>query len=259
MSDADVSRLERILLALPDPALRVAWLAERLERWPAAAAAGLLNELCEESERSDPDAREALLSVSALFARLGNHPLLDGLREEVAAQRLLALDRMLRRAPQPVMVDRPANDLPVPDYGTGRELTLGERRSLARRPNRRMFDKLLADPHPLVIRQLLENPKLTEGDLIRLVTRRPARTEVIREVAEHPRWLSRRRVRLAILLNPGSPPEIAVPLVVVCNRNELRELLQSTDTSVVLRAIAVELLERRPPLAKVDAADAVLQ
>lgn len=256
---SDLERLERIVLALPDPGLRVAWLAERLEHWPPDASARLLNALCEQSERSDPNARETLLAVAMLFARLGASPLLDLLREEVAAQRLLALDRMLRRAPQPVVRDRPAAELPVPDYGVGRELTLGERRSLARRPNRRAFDKLLSDPHPLVIRQLLANPKLTEADVIRLVTRRPARVEVLQEVALSARWLSRRRVRQAILLHPGAPPEIAVPLVVVCNRVQLRELVASTDTSVVLRAIAVELLERRPPLPKVDRADAVLQ
>jgi hypothetical protein len=256
---SDVERLKRLLLALPEIQLRVGWLGEQLGRWPVAFAARLLDELCDESERSNPEAREALLAVAIHFARLGPAPELDALREEAQGRHLLGLARLLRRGPAPVMVDRPATELPVPDYGTGRELTLGERRSLARRPNRRAFDKLLADPHPFVIRQLLQNPRLTEDDVVRLVARRPARAEVISEVAQSLHWLSRSRVRLSIILNPGAPPEIAMPLLPVCKRTELREVVRATETSMVLRGTAVELLERRPPIKGVDRADAILQ
>lgn len=254
-----VEQLKRALLSLPEAGLRVGWLNERLELWSLADAATILDGLCDQSERSDPDAREALLAVVMLFVAKGECELVWRLREEAAGRRLLGLDRLLRPGPPPVVQDRPATDLPVPDYGAGRELTLGERRSLARRPSRRAFDKLLSDPHPLVIRQLLENPRLTEDDVIRLVTRRPARLEVLREVAKCTRWLARRRIRLSIALNPGSPPEIAIPMLSVCTRTDLLDVIKSTETSVVIRATAVELLEHRPPIRGPDQADAVLQ
>ena len=252
-----VSPLKRTLLSLAEIPLRLGWLEEQLSRWSPAEAALLLNELCEENERSDPDAREALLVVAMLVASRSDWPLIPRLREEAAGRRLLALERLLRLGPPPVLVDRPARDLPIPDYGVGRELTLGERKSLARRPDRRAFDKLVSDPHPMVISQLLMNPKLIEDDVVRLVARRPARLEVTLTVAKHPRWLSRARVRLAIMLNPGSPPEIAMPLLSVCLRTELMEVLKSADTSQTLRATALELLEKRPPLKEVE--DRVLQ
>jgi hypothetical protein len=244
---SDLARLKRIVLSLPDPVLRVAWLDDKLRSWPIASAARLLNGLCEASERSDPEAREALLAVSILFCSQAGSPLLDRLREQVAEQHLLALERLLRRAP-PAAPEVSPGEAAIPDYRAGRELTLGERRSLARRPERAAFEALLRDPHPLVIRLLLANPKLTEDDVVRLVARRPARSEVLREVARAPRWLSRGRVRLTMLLNPGTPAELAIPLVAVCSRVELRELLQSSDTPAVRRALALELLEKRPPL-----------
>jgi hypothetical protein len=256
---SDLTRLKRIVLSLPDPVLRVAWLDDRLKLWPPSAAARLLNELCEASDGSDADAREALLAVAIAFAGSTAAPVLELLREEASAQRLLGLERLLRRAPQPPASERSDDEQRVPDYGMGRELTLGERRSLARRPNRRAFERLLNDPHPLVICQLLENPKLTEDDVVRLIARRPARVEVLQQVARRARWLCRRRVRLALLLNPGTPSEIAVPLVSTCNRTELSELSRAGDISLVLRSIALELLERRPPLASDDSDDVVLQ
>jgi hypothetical protein len=39
-----------------------------------------------------------------------------------------------------------------------------------------------------------------------------------------------------------------MPLLGLCTREELRDLLKSTETSIVLRATAQELLARRPPL-----------
>ena len=146
----------------------------------------------------------------------------------------------------------------MPDYGAGRELTLGERKSLARSPNRRAFDKLLADPHPLVLRQLLENPRLTEDDVVRIAARRPARPEVALSLARSPRWLRRPRVRMALLLNPGSPPSVVMPLLAACTRGELVEIVHSADSNKVLRATACELLARRPPLEQSDAADHVV-
>jgi hypothetical protein len=255
----DVRRLKRLLLSFADTGVRVGWLAEQLELWPVASAARLLDELCDESERSDPEAREALLALSLYLVSRGPSACVDRLREEAETRHLLGLARLLRRGPPPVMVDRPATELPVPDYGAGRELTLGERRSLARRPSRRSFEKLLADPHPLVIRLLLQNPKLTEDDVVRLVARRPARQAVMAEVAQSLRWLCHGRVRLTLVLNPGSPPEIAMPLLPICKRTELKEVVRATETSIVLRATALELLERRPPIRGVDLADVVLQ
>jgi len=256
---APVERLKRVLLSLPDLALRTGWLRDFLRSSSAHESATVLNALCEDNERADPQAREAILVVALLFASLGECDLVDQLRAQADARHLLSLSRLLRRAPPPAVHDRPARELPVPDYGTGRELTVGERKSLARSPNRRAFDKLLGDPHPLVIRQLLENPRLTEDDVVRMTARRPARLEVLEAVAQHGRWLSRPRVRLSMLFNPGAPPTITMPLLAVCTRNELSEVLHHSESSTVLRGAAHELLERLPPLRVSDPPEPTLQ
>lgn len=254
-----VDRLKRVLLSLPDLGLRTGWLRDFLANRSDFDCATVLNALCEDNERAEPQAREAILVVALLLASLGEGPLLEQLRAQAEARHLLSLARLVRRAPQPAAQERPARELPIPDYGAGRELTVGERKSLARSPNRRAFDKLLKDPHPLVIRQLLENPRLTEDDVVRLTAHRPARHAVLESVAQHGRWLSHPRVRMALLFNPGSPPAIAMPLLAVCSRNELSEILHHSESSPVLRTAALELLERLPPLHSVEDPTATLQ
>jgi hypothetical protein len=251
-------RVQRVVLGLPEVGLRIEWLRDYLLRAPSAEAAAELEQLCEASERSDPGARETVLALALLLARFGDQGFVARLRDRAHTQHLLSLSRLLRRAP-PAPRSLPPEAVRVPDYGNGRELTVGERRSLARRPSRTAFDKLLADPHPLVIRQLLENPRLTEDDVIRIAARRPVRSEAVTAIARSERWLKRPRVRLTILLNPGSPPDVAMPLLAACTRSELIEIVHGSDTSKVLRATARELLARRPPLEQTDAADHVLQ
>ncbi len=244
--------LTRPLLGIGEVRLRVAWLADWHRRTPTEEAALALDALCEQADRADPRAREALLAVAVFFAGLGPSPALDDMREVAQELKLLSLDRLIRSAPETVERDRPVDELPVPDYGTGRELTLGERRSLARRPTRAQLEKLLLDPHPMVLGQLFENPKLTENDVLRITTKRPARPEALRALARDVRWMSRGRVRLSLVLNPGCPPDVAMPLVSTCRRDELGLILKSTAVSLVIRGVARELLELRPPLGEAE-------
>ncbi|HVW26187.1 MAG TPA: hypothetical protein VHC69_12510 [Polyangiaceae bacterium] len=235
-------------MSLPEAGLRLGFLESELQGLGTAASADLLNEIMEQNEAADPAAREALLTIALMLVRPDNREVVEGLRREATERNLWSLERLTRPAPPPSIHAPSVEELRVPDYGTGRELSLGERKSLARRPDRRAFEKLCLDPHPLVIRQLLENPKMVEEDAIRIATLRPARPAALRELVQSHRWLSRPRVRMAILLNPGSPCELTMPLLGLCTREELRDVLKSTETSIVLRATAQELLARRPPV-----------
>lgn len=250
-------RLRRVLLSLPDVTLRVSWLRSHLSELGEAEAAELLSSLCEEGERAEPEAREALLVVAMLLAASGESPYVERLRKQAEERKLLSLARLLRRRGDAGNARR--SEPPVPDYGAGRELTVGERRSLARSNDRKVLEKLLRDPHPLVLRQLLGNPRLTEDDVVRLAARRPLPGAVADTLADSPRWLRSQRVRLALLLNPGSPEHVSMPLLAVCTRRELLEVVHGTDTALTLRAAAQELLERSPPLPPCASASSSLQ
>jgi len=241
-------RLRRVLLSLPDVTLRVGWLRAHLNELRDGEAAEVLSDLCEDGERADPDSREALLIVAMLLAADGDSPFVERLRQHAEERRLLSLARLLRRGGEASPAGRSRSEPPVPDYGAGREVTVGERRSMARSHNRKVLEKLLRDPHPLVLRQLLGNPRLTEDDIVRLAARRPLHSAIVEVLAESPRWLRRPRVRLTLLLNPGTPEPVSMPLLAVCTRCELLEVVHGVDAPLTLRGAAQELLERSPPL-----------
>ena len=136
----------------------------------------------------------------------------------------------------------------VPDYGRGRALTLGERKSLARRPDRRLLDRVLRDPHPDVIELLLMNPRLTEADVVRLCARRPNVPEILVRVFRAPRWAVRPAVRAALALNPATPPFIAGAVVPLLAPDDLRAIALDERTAASVRQRCAEVLLRGAPL-----------
>lgn len=241
--------LVRTTCALPEAALRSAYVRSVLLRGDVVELAAALDQLCARAEQAEVSAREALIALVDALADPACGAVLQLLREEAVGVPHLALERLVR---QPVSMS-PPRDVPepeddrVPDYGRGRPLTLGERKSLARRPDRAMVDRLLRDPHPDVIRMLLANPKLTEEDVLALASRRPCRPDVLTEIARAPRWSHRPRIRISLVLNPDTPLEIAAPVVGLLMRHELRLVATSTTVAPAVRALCNEHLERRPP------------
>jgi len=118
-----VARLKRVLLSLPDLALRTGWLRDFLATHCGTDQATVLNALCEDNERAEPQAREAILAVALVLASLGECSIVDELREQAEARHLLSLARLVRRAPPSHLPPTP--EPPVPDYGAGRELSVG--------------------------------------------------------------------------------------------------------------------------------------
>ncbi|WP_437676531.1 hypothetical protein [Sorangium sp. So ce131] len=250
--DPLAERWRRAVPSLKELRLRVAFLRSEMLRAEAVAVARALDDLCRDAEQASPVARDVLSAAVPVLADPAFAERVEQLRELAASSALLSLSRLLRRkarrheaAPPPAP---PPDERRLAASSAGRALTLGERRALARRPTRAAFDALLRDPHPLVIRNLLANPRMTEDDVVRLAARRPATPEVMIEIARHPEWSQRARVRMAIVQNPGAPPEIAVPMVRLLLRPELTQLVAAPDVPGVVRAAAKELLERRPPV-----------
>ena len=243
--------LVRATRSICDAPLRVAYWRSQIEQISIPELARALDHVCQAAEQAEEHAREVLVSLVDALNAPSVRAIVQRLREEAAGESLLSLERMVRHpllaSPHAAVLPADPNDDRVPDYGRGRTLTLGERKSLARRQNRDFLAKLLMDPHPEVIRQLLRNPRVTEDDVVRLASKRPCRSDVLAEIVRSVRWIHRTRVRLSVVLNPDTPVEIAAPIVGLLMKQELKLVAQSTHVSPAVRALCLEHLERRPP------------
>jgi hypothetical protein len=250
--------LLRATLSLGDAALRARYVASIGSSWPVEALARALDVVCERAEQAEAAPREALVAIVDALNAEGMQPLVERLREQAASESLLALERLIRHPPHASAAA--ANEARVggdamagtvglaPGAGSAaRPLTLGERKWLARRPDRDTIQRLLGDPHPDVIARCLRNPRMTEDDVVRLAAKRPGRGEVLAEIARS-RWAHRPRVRVALVMNPAMPVELAARIAGLLLRPELELVAHSPAVPPGLRALCLEHLKRRPPV-----------
>ncbi len=137
------------------------------------------------------------------------------------------------------------DELVGPPLKLDREVTLGERRAWARRPDRNLLDRLLHDPDPVVIRNVLQNPRTVESDVLRVASKRPANAAVLAEVFHHPRWGGRPEVQLALVLNPYTPVLMAAGLVALLDAARLRDIVRDPGAHAAVRSRAGAALEWR--------------
>lgn len=127
-----------------------------------------------------------------------------------------------------------------------RPLTLGERKSLARSWKREVLARLLIDPSHDVVSLLLQNPRVTEDDIIRIIATRRASVGVLQLILKNRRWNCRQRVRRTLLRNRNLPEGDALRLIGLLNRRELKELV--TDPHLPLRVVAAMHRRLQPVL-----------
>jgi hypothetical protein len=127
-------------------------------------------------------------------------------------------------------------------------LTLGHKKAFARaQRDPDLLARLAAEGEPVVVRELLQNPQLTEDFVVRIASRRPCRPGTLRCVFESPRWRSRATVALAIARNPYAEPAVALELVSGLGAAELREISRDGTLHPLVRAVALRLAAQRLP------------
>lgn len=230
-------------MQLADRDVAVAFVRHELARYGAEASAAVIAQAAAGAEARDPGSVQLSLLISIALAGSEQEELRRAIAQ--AAEAIGDVETVRRLTPGGGQRAASADDVPVPDFGRGRPLTLGERKSLARRRDRNLLARVLRDPHPDVIRIVLENPALTEDDVVRLCARRPIAAEVVREVFRSSRWMVRGAVRLAIARNPYSPLDLALSIVPHLRAQDAREIVASPELHETLRDECQRTLDPR--------------
>jgi len=210
--------------------------ARRLDELSPEEAAATLEAALRQARKSDRDGAVAWSLCRAVLpdGGLGYERLSEIYR---AARELSLLAAGLLLAPLPLRT-APHND---PSDALAGDLSLGHRRSMARSLPRDQIDRLAADSDPRVVRELLRNPKLTEREVLRIATRRPARGDVLEVIGSTPRWSVRGPVRSALARNPYTPPAVALRMLPHLPRTQLRQIAADATLHPELQRFAAAL------------------
>ena len=125
------------------------------------------------------------------------------------------------------------------------KLTLGERIGLARRAHRTLYGPLVAAGDPKVVMALLENPRLTETDVVVMLNASQPPPVMFSAVLRSARWAPRRGVRLAMARNPSTPLPLALSAVAELGPGELKGLARDPGVPEGVRNGVLGLLGKR--------------
>lgn len=218
-------RLERQVAALRESKMRRAVVVEAVEDAPPHDLVATLVLLMARARSGSGRAR-AVLQQLALEPTVFREMPYARVEAAYAAARTVQLDGVARFFLSAAL-EPPADA--TDDFVGNRhmDLPLGTRRSAARGADRYKLDRLLHDRDHRVIGVLLDNPRITERDAVRIAAMRPTRPEILEVVARHSKWSSRYRVRKALACNPATPATIARRLLPTLMRQDLRHALEA--------------------------------
>jgi hypothetical protein len=118
-----------------------------------------------------------------------------------------------------------------------RAMTVGQKVKLAFNGNKEVRAVLLRDSNKVIPRLVLQNPRITEEEVLMLARDRNSDDEVLRLIAETREWIRVYAVRAALVENARTPLTKAVSLLQTLEERELSRLAKSKHVS---NAIAVQ-------------------
>ena len=121
------------------------------------------------------------------------------------------------------------------------EMTLGQRKSLARMHNRDALKRLALDANPQVLKNLLQNPRTRENDVVLIAASRPALAPVLEQIALHPTWSVQYAVQRALIINPFSPTRVGLAFAPLLTLQDLNDLSRDPAVHPVLKDMAGHL------------------
>lgn len=124
-------------------------------------------------------------------------------------------------------------------------LPLGQRITLARRGPSRVAGALVADGHAQVMPIALENPFLTEAQILKALAREKVPVAVVQALAAHRKWSQCYNVRLAIVRNSSTPISIVLGFLPHLIVNDLRVLAEPGIVAENLRKYLDAEVRRR--------------
>jgi len=145
--------------------------------------------------------------------------------------------------PGELLEDNPAQPPAAPSLQNElRGMRVGERLKLALRGNRDVRTLLMRDANRLVRRFVLQNPRISDEEIIALAKNRNIDHEFLEDICRKKEWVANYQVRLALATNPKTPLTIALRFVPSLLPRDLRQLAKSKNVPSAVCGMAKRIV-----------------
>jgi len=143
------------------------------------------------------------------------------------------------------LIDEPAETVPPPPrslYAQILTMSIAEKLKLALRGNKDARAILIRDSSKLIRRFVMQNPRLSDAEVIAIARNRSSDDELLRVIVERREWMRNYQVRLALVTNPKTPLAVALRQLPTLGERDLRMLAKSRNVPQTVVAQARRLV-----------------
>jgi hypothetical protein len=187
------------------------------------------------------------VTVSAASERFVDDPVITAIAEQVTA----GTDSIVVPAG---MVEEPPKDKPPEQREPAlwmqiKAMTMAERTKLALRGNKDARMILIRDVNIQIQRLVLQNPRITEEEILTIAKDRNTNDELLARIADSRDWIKNYAVRMALVENSRTPVAKALRILPTLDDKDLSRLGKSKQIPQVVagqaRRAAIHMRERR--------------
>jgi hypothetical protein len=236
-------RLVSDLIVTERKRIRTVILAEKFSRLEPRIIVQVIDEICRKAEERAPGYQEALFALIDIHAITGllGYPKMS---EIYLSSKEMGCERVTRLLSNPPSKKKRYSEYDFVEGQDLNQITLGEKRSLSKGFKKDTLDRLVYDPDPHVMRNLLNNPRITEIDVLKAASKRPVSEEILIEIFNNKKWSERYSIKRALVKNPYTPTRLALGLVNFMLVQDLKEISRDRTLHQVVKGAAEELLKK---------------
>lgn len=124
-------------------------------------------------------------------------------------------------------------------------MSVSDKIKLALIGNKEARGLLIKDTNKAIVKNVLDNPRLTDDEAVMYASNKNLSSEVPRILANKRQFLKIFKVRCELVKNPKTPVPQALKLLPALPEHVLKEVARSTGVTGVIKSTAKRLLEQR--------------
>ncbi|MFO8056481.1 MAG: hypothetical protein R6V10_04220 [bacterium] len=237
-------KLIRDVAGILDANQRFILITEKLQKMSPPLLVEVLRMILDRATHHDPqyqDFFQNIVDIKRLARRVG----MGKMSEVYTLARRKSYEEVIRYLQMMPPAKRVGEEEDIEQDAVMKDLSLGIKRSLARTKDQDTLNRLCQEQDPVVIELLLQNPRITIKEVVKIASKRPTGEHILWTIYRNKKWSSHYMVKMALINNPYTPPSISVSLLHFLMENDLVDVAENTILHSAVRRAAVQMIKSK--------------
>jgi len=237
-------KMVRDVSGILDSNQRFILVTEKLQKMSPQLIVEVLRLVLEKATHHDPlyqDFYQNIVDIKRVAKRLG----MGKMSEVYTLARRQSYDEVVRYLQMMPPAKKAGVDEDIEEDAVMKDLSLGVKRSLARTKDQDTLNRLTQEQDPIVIEHLLQNPRVTIKEVVKIASKRPTGENILWTIYRNKKWMNHYMVKMSLINNPYTPPSISVSLLHFLMESDLVDVAENTILHQTVRRAAVQMIKSK--------------